>query len=261
MIRFLFSLGLLALISTAAPTWAQPAPVLGYRVVETYPHDRAAFTQGLLWRDGHLYESTGHHGASGVRQVRLEDGEVLQRQSVPRQYFGEGIVDWDDRLIGLTWRHGIGFVWEIDSFTLVTAFTYSGEGWGLTRDDRRLIMSDGTAELRFLDPETFGETSRLRVMDDGQPVANLNELEWIEGEVWANIWGSDRIARIDPDTGRVTAWVDLTGLLPAEDRSGADVLNGIAWDAQNRRLFVTGKYWPTLFHIEVIEPRGAPDER
>ncbi|MFN4296398.1 MAG: glutaminyl-peptide cyclotransferase [Brevundimonas sp.] len=254
MTRVLSSLFLLFLVGVATPVWAQTAPVLGYRVVQSYPHDPTAFTQGLLWRDGYLYESTGQHGASGVRQVRLEDGEVIRREAIPRQYFGEGLVDRGDRLIGLTWRHGIGFVWDIESFTLVTAFTYPGEGWGLTRDDRRLIMSDGTAELRFLDPDTFAEIGRVRVTDGGEAVANLNELEWIEGEVWANIWGSDRIARIDPETGRVAAWVDLNGLLPEGDRPGADVLNGIAWDAQNRRLFVTGKYWPTLFHIEVIEP-------
>lgn len=254
MTRILSSLVLLFLVGLAGPAWVRAAPVLGYRVIERYPHDRTAFTQGLLWRDGHLYESTGQRGASGVRQVRLEDGAVLKREAIPAQYFGEGLADWGDRLISLTWRHGIGFVRDLDSFALVTAFTYPGEGWGLTRDDRRLIMSDGTAELRFLDPETFGETGRVRVTDDGEPVTNLNELEWIEGEVWANIWGSDRIARIDPGTGRVTAWVDLTGLLPAGDRPGADVLNGIAWDGQDRRLFVTGKYWPALFHIEVIEP-------
>ncbi|MFN3538008.1 MAG: glutaminyl-peptide cyclotransferase, partial [Brevundimonas sp.] len=162
MTRILSSLLLLFLVGVTGPAGAQAAPVLGYRVIQSYPHDRTAFTQGLLWRDGYLYESTGQHGASGVRRVRLEDGDVLQRQAIPHQYFGEGIVDWGDRLIGLTWRHGIGFVWDVESFTLVTAFTYPGEGWGLTRDDRRLIMSDGTAELRFLDPETFGETGRVR---------------------------------------------------------------------------------------------------
>lgn len=246
-------LGLWVLLA-ATPALAQRAPVQGYRVVHAFPHDPTAFTQGLLWRDGVLYESTGR-APSTIRKVRLEDGAVLERRELADIFFGEGIVDWGDRLYSLTWRNGLGFVWSIDGFTPLGGFTYPGEGWALTRDDRRLIMSDGTAELRFLDPETLAETGRVTVTDDGVPVRRLNELEWVEGEVLANIWQSDRIARIDPETGRVKAWIDLSGLLPPgqiEDPND-DVLNGIAWDAAARRLFVTGKNWPTLFQIEIVE--------
>lgn len=237
---------------TAAPAPAS-APVQSYEVVRTYPHDPGAFTQGLFFRDGRLFESTGRY-PSTVREVRLEDGVVLRRAELPCACFGEGAVDWGDRMITLTWRNGGGFVWDLATFRPLAVFPYEGEGWGLTRDDRRLIMSDGTAELRFLDPETLVETGRVTVTDGGRPVEHLNELEWVEGEVWANVWQSERIARIDPETGRVTAWLDLTGL---SDRlpEGAiadpvdEVLNGVAWDAEGRRLFVTGKHWPLLFEI------------
>lgn len=238
---------------TAAPVLAQAAPVQGYRVVHAYPHDRGAFTQGLLWRDGVLYESTGRT-PSTIRKVRLEDGQVLERREIADVFFGEGMVDWGDRLYSLTWRNGLGFIWSIDGFRPLGGFTYAGEGWGLTRDDRRLILSDGSADLRFLDPGTFAETGRVTVIDDGVPVRRLNELEWVDGEVLANVWQTDRIARIDPATGRVKAWIDLSGLLPAgtvEDPND-DVLNGIAWDPAGRRLFVTGKNWPTLFQIEIV---------
>lgn len=235
---------------------AMRAPVFGYEVERIYPHDRDAFTQGLIWLDGVLYESTGINGASSVRKVQLETGRVLQRQDLDNRYFGEGLTAWGSQLVQLTYRSGVGFVYDRASLRQRQTFRYAGEGWGLTHDGQRLIMSDGTAVLRFLDPLTFRQVYELPVQDAGMPVSNLNELEFIKGEIWANVWGTDRIARIDPQTGRVTAWVDLTGLLPAADRTGVvDVLNGIAWDAQRDRIFVTGKRWPKLFQIKVKETR------
>lgn len=238
----------------AAPAAAE-VPVQGYRVVAVYPHDAAAFTEGLFYRgDGILVESTGR-APSDVRIVRLQDGVVLQKRELDRAFFGEGVVDVGDRLVSLTWRNGLGFVWKADDLSLVSVFTYPGEGWALTRDANRLIMSDGTPELRFLDPASLAETGRLTVTADGVPVEKLNELEFIDGQIWANIWQSDRIARIDPATGHVVAWIDLTGLyaLTPQMDPDDDVLNGIAWDAENRRLFVTGKNWPHLYQIEVVE--------
>jgi glutamine cyclotransferase len=235
---------------------AMRAPVFGYEVERIYPHDRNAFTQGLIWLDGVFYESTGINGASSVRKVQLETGRVLQRQDLDNRYFGEGLTAWGSQLVQLTYRSGVGFVYDRASLRQRQTFRYAGEGWGLTHDGQRLIMSDGTAVLRFLDPLTFRQVYELPVQDAGMPVSNLNELEFIKGEIWANVWGTDRIARIDPQTGRVTAWVDLTGLLPAADRTGVvDVLNGIAWDAQRDRIFVTGKRWPKLFQIRVKETR------
>ena len=231
----------------------QAAPALyGYEVVATYPHDPGAFTQGLVYRDGVLFESTGLRGESTLREVRLETGEVVRRRALARQYFAEGLALWEDRLVQLTWTSGVGFVWDARTFDAVRTFGYTGEGWGLTNDGRRLILSDGTEWLRFLDPETLAETGRMRVTDGGRGVGNLNELEYVEGVVYANVWQTDRIAMIDPDTGRVAGWIDLEGLLPAEHRRGTDVLNGIAWDSDGRRLFVTGKLWPTLFEIRLI---------
>lgn len=248
---------ILALTAAIALTVAVPAraqvPVQTYEVVRTYPHDPGAFTQGLVFHEGVLLESTGQY-PSTVRRVRLEDGTVLARRELGLQYFGEGLALVGDRIITLTWRSGMGFVWALDDLRPLSAFAYPGEGWGLTHDGERLIMSDGTDQLRFLDPATFVEQGRVSVTADGAPVRMLNELEWIDGEVWANVWMEDRIARIDPATGRVAAWVDLTGLLPAVDRTpDTDVLNGIAWDAEGQRLFVTGKNWPTLFEIRVID--------
>lgn len=242
-------------VETQAPA---AAPVQSYEVVRAYPHDPGAFTQGLFFRDGRLFESTGRY-PSTVREVRLEDGVVLRRAELPCACFGEGAVDWGDRMITLTWRNRGGFVWDLETFQPLAVFPYEGEGWGLTRDDRRLIMSDGTAELRFLDPETLTETGRVTVTDGGEQVDQLNELEWVEGEIWANVWQSDRIARIDPETGRVKAWLDLSGLIDRLPEGAItdpvdEVLNGIAWDAQGRRLFVTGKHWPLLFEIRVVAP-------
>jgi glutamine cyclotransferase len=234
-----------------------PTPVHGYRVVRVYPHDPEAFTQGLVYLDGVLYEGTGLNGQSSIRKVRLENGEVLQIQKIDSQYFGEGIAIVGDTLFELTWQSEIGFMYDRSSFKRKGTFSYHGEGWGLTQDGHRLIMSDGSAFLRFLDPATRKEVSRVEVKDGGTPVKNLNELEFVKGEILANIWQSSRIARISPKTGRVTAWIDLQGLLtPREvrDVEGAGgVLNGIAYDAAGDRLFVTGKLWPKLFEIKIGE--------
>ncbi len=234
---------------------AQSGPArYGYRVVNSYPHDSRAFTQGLIYRQGFLYESTGQYGASSLRKVKLETGQVVQQQAVASRYFAEGLTDWGNRLIQLTWQTNIGFVYDLSTFTVSRTFAYQGEGWGLANDGRRLILSDGQPEgqLRFLDPVTFRETGRITVQDGGIPVARLNELEVVRGEVFANVWYTDRICRIDPGTGRVTGWIDLAGLLPAAMKSGQDaVLNGIAYDAAGDRLFVTGKYWPRLFEIKL----------
>jgi glutamine cyclotransferase len=249
-------------IGLSAPAAEAKAPEYGYRVLARYPHDPGAFTQGLFYLDGFLYESTGLEGRSSIRKVRLETGEVVKSFAIPPQFFGEGMVDWKDRLISLTWRSEVGFVFDRETFAPQRLFSYRGEGWGLTRDGRRLIMSDGTAQLRFLDPETLRETGRVTVTDEGRPVKNLNELEYVRGEVWANVWLTDRIARIDPATGKVTGWIDLTGLLGPADRARGqpDVLNGIAFDAAKGRVFVTGKQWPVLYQIELVR-KGTPARR
>jgi glutaminyl-peptide cyclotransferase len=248
-------LRLVLLILGLACGSAQAAvPVYGYRIVHVYPHDTGAYTEGLFYRDGYLYESTGKVGASTVRKVALETGEVVQRHAVPAPYFGEGIVDWKHQLIQLTWRAQTGFVHDLASFKLRRTFTYPGEGWALTRSDKHLYMSDGSAVLRVLDPDTLATTGSLLVMADGVPVTNLNELEWVHGEIYANIWLSNRIARIDPANGQVIGWIDLSGLLDISKLPDPanDVLNGIAWDAEHDRLFVTGKCWPTLFEIKLL---------
>ncbi|WP_158915074.1 glutaminyl-peptide cyclotransferase [Caulobacter sp. S45] len=231
-------------------------PVYGFRIVHAYPHDTGAFTEGLFYQGGELYESTGLEGKSTIRRVELETGRVLQERQIPAQYFGEGIVAWKDRLIELTWQSQIGFVYDLKTFEPRSSFHYPGEGWALTRDDHRLIMSDGTSDIRFLDPDTLAETGRIHVTDEGRPVRNLNELEWVKGEIYANIWQTNRIARIDPQTGVVLGWIDLNGLLKPEDVHGeVDVLNGIAYDAAHDRLLVTGKLWPKLFEIRLVRHR------
>ena len=232
-------------------------PVYGYQIVHAYPHDTSAYTEGLFYKDGFLYESTGEKGASSVRKVQLETGKVLQQRDVPPQYFGEGIVDWKGELIQLTWQSETGFVYGLADFKLRRTFSYPGEGWALTRDSTHLYMSDGSPVLRILDPDTLTATGGIMVTADGVPVTHLNELEWVDGEIYANIWLTNRIARIDPATGHVVGWIDLTGLfdvstLPVPSN---DVLNGIAWDAQHQRLFVTGKHWPKLFEIRLV-PRA-----
>jgi glutaminyl-peptide cyclotransferase len=233
----------------------------GYRVIHVYPHDSHAFTQGLIYLDGHLYESTGLKGQSSVRMEDLETGRIEQYAAVPAQYFGEGLTNWGSTLIQLTWQSGIAFVYDRFSFRVLRTFHYSGEGWGLTQDGRHLILSDGTSTLRFLAPTTFREVRRITVRSKGAPVTKLNELEYIHGEIYANIWYSDRIARISPATGNVLGWIDLSGLLSSDERTNPDaVLNGIAYDAQHDRLYVTGKLWPKIFEIKLV-PAKAADHR
>jgi glutamine cyclotransferase len=228
------------------------APVVGYAVLHTYPHDPNAFTQGLEYWRGYLYESTGLNGRSSIRKVELNSGKILRQREVPRAHFGEGITLWKSALIELTWQSQVAFVYDRDTFEPRGMFSYTGEGWGLTHDATELIMSDGTAELRFLDPGTFKERRRITVTDGGRPVTRLNELEYVKGQVFANVWTTDSIARVDPVSGRVLGWVDLRGLLPGRDRVGSDaVLNGIAYDDASDRLFVTGKLWPSLFEIKI----------
>lgn len=229
------------------------AEVYGYQVVRSYPHDHAAFTQGLIVRDGVFYEGTGMNGQSGIRKVKIDTGEVLQAKKLDEQYFGEGITEFKGSIYELTWQHGIGFVYDLKSFERTRTWNYQGEGWGLTHDGRNLIMSDGTAQLRLLDPATLKELSRLTVRDGGSPVQKLNELEYVKGEILANVWQTERIARIDPKTGNVTGWIDLAGLLTPAERASADVLNGIAYDAATDRLFVTGKWWPRIFEIKIVK--------
>ena len=226
-------------------------PVYGYDVVNVYPHDREAFTQGLLYRDGVLYESTGLNGRSSLRKVQLETGKVLQQISVDARYFAEGLVDWGARLVQLTWNTNVGFVYDLGSLKQQQTFSYTGEGWGLARDEKRLIMSDGTSTLRFLDPQTFKVTGQVPVTDGNTAVRDINELEVIDGQVYANVWLTDRIAIIAPDTGRVTAWLDLSGIRGPVRSGSDDVLNGIAYDAARDRLFVTGKLWSRLFEIRI----------
>lgn len=229
----------------------------GYRVLHTYPHDPNAYTQGLIYLDGHLYESTGLNGHSSLRMVDLGTGRILQQATVPAQYFAEGLAPWGSTLIQLTWQAHVAFVYDRFSFRLLRTLHYPGEGWGLTQDGRDLILSDGTANLRFLDPQTLREVRRVTVKDQGRAVTQLNELEYVRGQIYSNVWHTDRIARISPATGQVLGWIDLSGLLPDDQRSDPEaVLNGIAYDAAHNRLFVTGKLWPKLFEIQVV-PEAA----
>lgn len=224
----------------------------GYRVVHAYPHDQRAFTQGIIYLDGRLYESTGIKGQSSLREEDLDTGRILRMQLVSDQYFAEGLTDWKDTLIQLTWQSHVAFVYDRATFRLLRTFHYDGEGWGLTHDAKALILSDGTATLRFFDPLTFKETRRITVTDHGKPVTYLNELEYIHGEIYANVWHTNRIARISPASGLVIGWIDLKGLMPRDQLANDEaVLNGIAYDAAHNRLFVTGKLWPKVFEITV----------
>ncbi len=237
----------------AALACAAQTPQYGYQVVRVYPHDRNAFTQGLEFRAGFLYEGTGLNGHSTLRKVKLETGEVAQQISLSPEYFGEGITVINQQIIELTWRAQTGFVYEQNSFRRLRSFNYSGEGWGLANDGAQIYMSDGTPQIRVWDPVTLQEKRRFTVRDAGAPVTYLNELEWVRGELYANVWQTDRIVRISPADGRVLGWVDLAGLLTDADRSErVDVLNGIAYDVLGDRLFVTGKLWPKLFEIKLI---------
>lgn len=248
-----------SLLGCSVPDGSDGIPVYSYNIVNTYPHDRDAFTQGLVFEDGVLYEGTGRFGHSSLRRVELETGDILQIRELSTQLFGEGITIYRDKIIQLTWQSNIGFVYDKNSFELLQEFNYSTEGWGITHDGNRLIMSDGTSTLHFLDPQTFGEIGQLGVFDNNGPVTSLNELEYVQGEIYANVWQTDRVARIAPETGRVIGWINLEGLLTTEDCSEpVDVLNGIAYDAKTNRLFVTGKLWPKLFEIELV-PLGPLD--
>ena len=239
----------------APPVSASGVPTFAVRVARVLPHDPGAFTEGLFFHDGQLYESTGLEGQSDIRRVDLATGAVQQRVALPAPYFGEGTIIVGDRLYQLTWKHNRAFVYDARTFVLKDTLGYTGEGWGLTYDGESIVMSDGTARLRFLDPATFAVRRTIDVKDGMSPVSQLNELEWVKGEILANVWQSDQIARIDPRTGNVTGWIDATGLLPAGDRTPqTDVMNGIAYDARTDRLYVTGKYWPKLFEI-TLAPR------
>jgi glutaminyl-peptide cyclotransferase len=239
--------------STVTVTLAAARPVLyDYEVVATFPHDPNAFTQGLQYVDGDLYEGTGLNGQSTLRRVELTSGSVEQQISIPEQYFGEGITVLEDRIYQLTWKSQVAFLYDRASFEQVGQFSYPTEGWGLTYDGEDLLMSDGSATIFRRDPATFAEEGRFTVLDSGVPVNRLNELEYIEGELWANVWQTDEIVIIDPGSGEVTGRVDFSGLLPAEDAAGADVLNGIAYDDEHDRIFVTGKLWPTLFEVQIV---------
>lgn len=229
-------------------TCADDIPIYTYKVINAFPHDKKAFTQGLVFEDGYLYEGTGHYGASTLRKVELETGKVLHIYKLPPHFFGEGITIYRNHIIQLTWQSQIGFVYDKNNFNLIREFQYATEGWGLTHDGQRLIMSDGTATLSFLDPETFETIGTLQVRDANGPVKNLNELEYVHGEIYANVWKQKRIARIAPHSGEVIGWIDLEGLC-----TWSGVLNGIAYDVEEDRLFVTGKLWPYLYEIEVIE--------
>jgi glutamine cyclotransferase len=250
-----------AMIGFVPQSPAASLPTFGYQIVRVYPHDPDAFTQGLQYVGGALYEGTGLVGRSSIRRVALETGTVEQKRDVPAPYFGEGIVVWKSDLIQLTWQSHVAFVYDRSTFAPKKQFTYPGEGWGLTDDGANLIMSDGTDELRVLDPMTFGEKRRIKVTAAGAPLRDLNEIEYVKGELYANIWKTDYLARIAPDTGKVTAYVDLRGLLSAQERARTDVLNGIAYDREHDRLFITGKLWPKLFEVKLVPrpvSRGFP---
>ena len=242
-----------------SPSSGGAPPTYGYRIVNVFPHDPQAFTQGLVYHGGYLYESTGGgvqltsrpSVPSSLRQVEIETGRVLREHTLEPRFFGEGLALLEGRLYQLTWTSRVGFVYDLEDFAEAGGFAYASEGWGLTHDGSALIMSDGSAHLSWRDPATFAELRRVEVRHEGGPVRRLNELEWIDGEIWANILSSDRVARIDPESGAVTGWIDLSGLLTTGERRQADVLNGIARDAAGDRLFVTGKLWPWMFEIEV----------
>jgi glutaminyl-peptide cyclotransferase len=248
---------ILLVVFVGACAASQALAADSYRVVHAYPHDQQAFTQGLICIDGHLYESTGIQGKSSLREEDIETGRILRYQDVPSQYFAEGLTDWGSTLIQLTWQSHVALVYDRATFRFLRSFPYQGEGWGLTHDAKSLILSDGTATLHFFDPATFRETRSITVKDHGKPVDRLNELEFIHGQIYANVWHTDRIARISPATGKVMGWIDLSGLLPGSQRSNPEaVLNGIAYDTVHDRLFVTGKLWPRLFEIKVVPKQG-----
>lgn len=264
--RLLLAAALLTACACSPATEAGGIPEYTYRIVHTYPHDRTAFTEGLFYLNGFLYESTGLPNQSSLRKVKLETGEVVEKHDLPGDYFGEGIVNWKDRIYQMTYTTEVGFIYDLATFAVKGEYHYQGQGWAYTTDGKHIYM-DGTRDvraeagdpdLRVLDPETLKETGVIHVTDQGNPVMNLNELEWVKGEIYANIWQTDRIARIDPKSGKVVGWIDCTGLLsPADRLADTDVLNGIAYDAAGDRLFVTGKKWPKLFEIKLVRKSGA----
>jgi glutaminyl-peptide cyclotransferase len=238
------------LSALALPAAAQTIPIEPAKVIATFPHDTGAFTEGLLWHDGALYEATGESGRSSIRKVDLRTGKVLQKVVIPAPTFGEGIVVWKDQILSLTWKQHVGWRWDLKTFRKLGEFHYPGEGWSLTSDGTHILMSDGSDAIRVLDPATMAELRRITVTADGKPLDNINELEWVDGEILANIWLTNVIARIEPKTGHVTGWIDLSALTAKVDPKDSNAVpNGIAWDARGQRLFVTGKDWPTLFQI------------
>lgn len=253
--RLILLLASLAWLHGCAKSPAQEStPEFGIRVTRIYPHDRSAFTQGLEYHDGVLYESTGLEGRSGIRRVDLETGRVLDLKPLVEPMFGEGITLLNGEIFQLTWQHQTGFVYRQSDFARIRRFQYPGEGWGLANDGQHIYMSDGTDAIRVWDPQTLTEVRRIQVHDGDRHVRLLNELEWVDGEIFANVWQTNRIVRISPTDGKVTGWVDLDGLLTAEDQAEpVDVLNGIAYDPPNGRLFVTGKLWPKLFEIALVK--------
>jgi glutaminyl-peptide cyclotransferase len=248
------------LIVLCCQTAGANVPLYGYEVVHTYPHDRGAFTEGLFYLNGYLYESTGLVGQSSIRKVRLETGEILKKIDVPAPYFGEGIVNWKNRIVSLTWQSHVGFVYDLATLHRDREFGYPGEGWALTQNGEQILMSDGTASIRLINPTTLLQTAALRVTLDGREVTRINELEWVKGEIYANVWQTNLMLRIDPRDGHVVGVADLSGLLaPADIIPGqTDVLNGIAYDPQHDRLFVTGKNWPKLFEIRLMRKGDFP---
>ena len=244
---------LLALLAAMTDP-AQPIERCGYRIAQTYPHDATSFTQGLFWDDGHLYEATGQYGRSRIARLDLKTGKAVAQTKLPADQFGEGITRWQGQIIGVTWQGGFGNRWAIKDLKHVGTFKYAGEGWGVTMVGDSLALSDGTSQLRFFDPATMTEQRRVTVRFGSRPLAMLNELETINGEIWANVWMTDMIVRIDPASGAIKSWIDLSGLKEQAGASGSDsVLNGIAWDAKKKRLFVTGKYWPKLYEIALAD--------
>jgi glutamine cyclotransferase len=255
------AVGLIIFIASNDTPVNAPPRLYTYQIINTYPHDELAFTEGLVFDNGALYESTGLYGESTLRRVDLETGHILQLYTLPDQFFGEGITIFENRIVQLTWQSHRGFVSDKNSFDLIQEFNYTTEGWGITNDGDRLIMSDGTATLYFLNPENFEVIGHIEITDNGHSVTMLNELEYIHGEIYANIWQTENIAIINPQTGRVTGWVDLRGIRDMVDQGAgwADVLNGIAYDAAGNRLFITGKLWSKLFQIELIPLGGSND--
>jgi glutamine cyclotransferase len=245
---------LCALLLVCLASASAQAPVEGYKVVATFPHSTQNYTEGFFYLDGHFYEGTGLAGHSEILVEDPTTGNVLQRRALPPEYFGEGIINWGPNIYEWTWKSHIGFVYDRFSLRPVGQFNYLGEGWGMTRTNKEIITSDGSAILRFRDPNTFKVVRQIQVKDNGHPIENLNELEYIKGQIYANIWHEDRIARISPEDGHVISWIDLSGLLPDNQKVNAEsVLNGIAYDEKHDRLFVTGKQWPKIFEIKVVK--------